>query len=99
VLVPSGDPPFVTVCFPDSNEQVQLRARDGRELIRRLEERGEHRELLARIFAARRAPFPQRFVAESADETALVAALDDPPDVPSDRLAELRNVLRSRPGI
>ena len=96
MLVPGDDPPFVTVCFPDS--EVRLRARDGRELTRRLEERGEHRDLLARIFAARRARFPQRFVPEGDDEAALLAALDDPPELPPGKLAELRDRLRVRHG-
>ena len=38
VLVPGDDPPFVTMILPQGAPQVRLRLREGRELIRRLEE-------------------------------------------------------------
>jgi hypothetical protein len=95
VLVPSGDPPFVEVCFDDAPRGIALRLRDGRELVRRLEERGDVAPLVARIFAARRSSFPQRFVPTAADESVLLAALDVPPEV-SGRLAGLRAAVAAR---
>lgn len=94
--MPGDDPPFVTVCFPDSDKEVSIRTRAGRELVRRLEERGGHSALVARIFAARRGRFPQRFVTEGDDEAVLLAALDDAPELAAGRLAELRELLRRR---
>jgi hypothetical protein len=95
VLVPSDDPPFVEVCFDDAPRGIALRHRDGRELVRRLEERGDGAPLVARIFAARQSPFPQRFVPTPEEESLLLAALDVPPDV-GGRLADLRTAVAAR---
>jgi hypothetical protein len=95
VLVPGDDPPFVEVCFDEASRGIALRLRDGRELVRRLEERGDAAQLVARVFAARRSPFPQRFLPTTAEEPVLLAALDLPPDV-SSRLAALRAALAAR---
>jgi hypothetical protein len=95
MLVPGDDPPFVEVCFGDDERGIRLRARDGRELIRRLEEAGDAAAIVARVFAARRSPFPQRFVPTREDELVIAAALERPPSVIG-RLADLRDTLSAR---
>lgn len=95
MLVPGDDPPFVAVCLSAPASEFRLRTRDGRDLIHRLEQRGSHAELVARIFAAKRAPFPQRFDVSEADEDALLAALAGATDL-GRRLGELRTELEER---
>jgi len=90
--VPGDDPPFVEVCLDDAPRGIALRMRDGRELVRRLEERGDASDLVARLFAARRSPYPQRFVPRDGDVELLLAALEGAPPV-AGRLAGLREAL------
>jgi hypothetical protein len=78
-----------------STDEVQLRLRQGNELIRRLEATGSAPGLVPRIFAARAGPFPQRFTAQADDEAALLAALQAAPEV-AGKLAELREALQAR---
>jgi hypothetical protein len=97
VLLPGDDPPFVIVRLRDGAEEFPLRARHGRELIRRLEDLlGHQPELVTRIIAARRGRYPQQFLAERDDEPVLLAALDAPPEMQAGRLADLREALRAR---
>jgi hypothetical protein len=96
VLVPGSDPPFVGMSFPDAESEIRLRAREGRELLRRLEAREGNAELVGRIVAARRTAFPQRFVVRPDDEPALLAALEDPPALQHNRLVALHESLRAR---
>ena len=95
MLVPGDDPPFVRVCFDDAERGIALRRRDGRELVRRLEELGNAAPLVARIFAAQRSAYPQRFVPERDDEVILRDALDLQPAV-GGRLSELRKAVAAR---
>jgi hypothetical protein len=95
VLVPSDDPPFVAFCLSAPESEVRLRTREGRDLIRRLEQQGGHGDLVARIFAARRAPFPQRFQVSAADEEVVLSALDGADDL-GPRLSELCASLQER---
>jgi len=97
VLVPGDDPPFVEVCFDDAPRGIALRLRDGRELVRRLEEKGDAGPLVSRIFAARRSAFPQRFLPTAADEPVLLEALDASPAA-GGRLGELRAAIAARCG-
>ena len=95
MLVPGDDPPFVEVCFDDAERGIALRRRDGRELVRRLEELGTAGALVARIFAAQRSTYPKRFVPEPSDDSVLLAALDQLPAV-GGRLSELRKAVAAR---
>jgi len=92
VLVPGDDPPFVEICFDEAERGIALRRRDGRELVRRLEQLGTAAPLVARIFAAQRSAYPQRFVPERGDEAAFLAALDLQPAV-GGRLSQLREAV------
>jgi hypothetical protein len=96
MLVPSDDPPFAVFRLHGGTSEFPLRQRQGRELIRRLENGGGRQELVSRILAARRSRYPQQFDAEVDDEPMLLAALDAPPELPAGRLAELRDALRER---
>ena len=95
MLVPGDDPPFVRICFDDADRGIALRRRDGRELVRRLEKLGSAAPLVARIFAAQRSAYPQRFVPARDDEAALLDALDLQPAV-GGRLSELREAVAAR---
>jgi len=97
VLVPGDDPPFVQICLVDAEREIPLRRRDGRELVRRLEELGTAAPLVARIFAAQRSAYPQRFVPERDDEALLLAALGLQPAV-GGRLSRLRDAVAARSG-
>jgi hypothetical protein len=99
MLVPGDDPPFLVLRLGGAPGEFPLRLRQGNDLIRRLEGApGGQAELVARILAARAGPYPQEFTADPADEPALLAALEAPPDLAPGRLADLREALRSKAG-
>jgi hypothetical protein len=99
VLVPGDDPPFLVLRLSGAHGDFPLRLRQGNDLIRRLEgSPGGQAELVTRILAARAGAYPQEFAAEPADEPALLAALEAPPDLAPGRLADLRDALRSNAG-
>ena len=96
MLVPGDDPPFLVLRLGSAPGEFPLRLRQGNDLIRRLEgSPGGQAELVTRILAARAGPYPQEFTADPADEAALLAALESPPELGSGRLADLRDALRS----
>jgi hypothetical protein len=97
MLVPGDDPPFLVLRLGGAPGEFPLRLRQGNDLIRRLEGApGGEAGLVTRILAARTGPYPQEFTADPADEPALLAALDAPPDLAPGRLADLRDALRSK---
>ena len=53
---------------------------------------------MTRINAARAGAYPQELVAEPADESALLAALVEPPDLAPGTLADLRAALMPKAG-
>lgn len=85
--------------LPQGEQQVRLKLREGRELIRRLENgAAEQPEIVKRILRARQAPYPQRFALEPGDGAVLLAALQQPPDLDRGRLAELQAALQNAAG-
>jgi len=99
MLVPGDDPPFLVLRLGGVSGEFPLRQRQGNDLIRRLEgSPGGQAELVTRILAARAGPYPQEFTADPADERALLAALEAPPDLAPGRLADLRDALRANAG-
>ncbi len=94
MLVPGDDPPFLVLRLSSAGVEIPLRLRQGNDLIRRLERApGGQAELVTRINAARAGAYPQEFVVEPADESALLAALVEPPDLAPGPLADLRAAL------